>query len=462
MRSLLVGLVLGVVSWAACWGIEPPSGDGASWRDAGASLILFNGTVTTMVAPEDTVEAIAMGGNRILAVGSNNEILSLAKPDTQRIDLRGAAVYPGFIDPHTHLLNDSWNQDLSPLEAQHLALRYGVTAAANLYTTPESLNDYQQMALEGDLRIRFSLYLIYNTSCGEILGHWYEDLVPFVELAPRLRIGGIKIFSETSVCGDDLIGISFTPQLQAALSPGGTAWYGDNEPLFTIDELASIVQTASQWGFPVAIHAIGDGGVSTSLEAIATVLDGRPNTLRHTILHNLFIRDDLLSRYGDLGIIAAVESMTSCFATFYQDLLPESLKHIVRRWGDLVATGAHVTANSDWPWCAREAINPLFRLQALMSPMNHSQSYAAWEPCGLLPESQLLTAWQGLRMMTSEAAYMLHREDELGTLEPGKLADLVVLSDDPLHTKVESLSDIDVLLTIIDGVIEYSNPALIP
>jgi len=151
--------------------------------------------------------------------------------------------------------------------------------------------------------------------------------------------------------------------------------------------------------------------------------------------------------------------MSSCFASFYQGLLPEQYQHIVRRWADLVASGAHVTADSDWPWSAEEAINPLFRLQALMSPINHSQSYGEWEPCGLLPEGQLLTAWQGLRMMTIEAAYMLHRDHELGTLEPGKLADLVVLSEDPLHTSVESLTDIEVLLTMIDGIIEYQRHA---
>ena len=75
----------------------------------------------------------------------------------------------------------------------------------------------------------------------------------------------------------------------------------------------------------------------------------------------------------------------------------------------------------------------------------------------MLPEDQLLTAWQGLRMMTGEATFILHREDELETLEPGKLADLVVLSADPLHVDVETLTDTTVLLTIVDGVVEFDN-----
>jgi predicted amidohydrolase YtcJ len=419
------------------------------------SIILFNGTVVTMRFEGESHQAVAIDGSRIVSIGRDTEVVALAGPNTQLIDLQGAVVYPGFIDPHTHLLNNSGNVDLSPIESQDLALRYGITSAANMYTTPELLAEYIQMAQQGYVRLRFSLYLIYNTSCGDVLGHWYTGYDPLTEIAPRLSIGGIKIFSETSTCEDDLIGISFTPELRSVLSPGGMEWYGNNRPLFSQAELADVIRAAGQWGFPVAIHAIGDGGVQLSLDAIEAALDGDANTLRHTILHNLFIRDDLLARYADLGIVAAIESMTPCFTTFYRDLLPERDKHIVCRWGDLVATGAHVTADSDWPWSAEEAINPLFRLQALMSPINHSQSYEAWEPCGLLSETQLLRAWQGLRMMTTEAAFMLHREDELGTLEPGKLADLVVLSEDPLYANVESLTDIEVLLTMVGGVIEF-------
>ncbi len=425
-----------------------------------ADLVLFNGRVVTMVAHADVHEAIAVAGNRILYVGGDTETLAFAGPETARIDLGGRAVYPGFIDPHTHLLNDSWNAGLSPVEAQELALRNGITSSANMYTTPDLAREYVRMAENGEIRVRFSLYLIYNTSCGDVLGDWYAAYEPLIDTAPRLGIGGVKIFSETSVCGDQRIGISFTEELRETLSPAGWEWYAANRPLFSRSELAEVVRRASGFGFPVAIHAIGDGGVQVSLDAIEDALDGGANRLRHTVLHNLFIRDDLLTRYTELGIVAAVESMTSCFASFYRDLLPLEQKHIVRRWADLVATGAHVTADSDWPWCAEEAISPLFRLQALMVPDNRSSSYDAFEPCGFLPEDQLLAAWQGLRMMTVEAAYMLHRENELGTLEAGKLADLVVLSCDPLTTHPDLLTEIEVLLTMVDGTIEWRSSVL--
>ncbi|MEW5826327.1 MAG: amidohydrolase family protein [Candidatus Bipolaricaulota bacterium] len=420
-----------------------------------ADVVFVGGRVVTMTSPEDIHEALAVSGNRILRVGSDAEVLALSGPDTRRVDLAGRAVYPGFIDPHTHLLNDAWQLQMSLYDAQALALRHGITCAANMYTTRDLVEDCLRMARAGDLRVRFSLYLVYNTSCGDVLGDWYAAYEPLVELAPRLRIGGVKFFSETSVCGDRRIGVSFSPALAAYLTPEGQANYGGNRPLFTEAAFTAAIRQANARGFPVAIHAIGDAGIELSLDAIEGALDGGPNTLRNTVMHNLFLRDDLLPRYAELGIVAAIESMSPCFAGFYRGLLAPEMQHVVRRWADLLATGVHVAADSDWPWSAEEAIDPLFRLQALLVPDNRSASYPAWEPCPLLPEAQLLTAWQGLRMMTVEAAYMLHQERDLGTLEPGKLADLVVLSADPLQVSADDLTSIDVVLTMVDGRVEW-------
>jgi predicted amidohydrolase YtcJ len=78
---------------------------------------------------------------------------------------------------------------------------------------------------------------------------------------------------------------------------------------------------------------------------------------------------------------------------------------------------------------------------------------------GLLPEDQLLSAWQVLQMMTRNAAYVLHCEGERGTLEVGKFADLVVLSADALLTDADELTDIDVLLAMVDGRVEWEDPS---
>lgn len=426
-----------------------------------ATLIFTHGVVVAMTAPGDVHEAIAVAGDRVLAVGTNDEILALAGSETLRIDLAGRAVYPGFIDAHAHRLRDCGRENLSPAEAQTLALSYGVATAAEMLVEPGDLERYKAMAERGEVRVRTHLFLAYNSLCGNILGPWYEGLSPFAEIAPRLSIAGIKVFVERSSCGSERATISFGDELRPLLSPAGAFWYGDDRPLFSVDALATVIREAAAAGFPVAMHAIGDAGVETALRALEQAGEAA-RTLRPLILHDLFVRNDLLPLYVSLGATAVVEPVNACFVDTYNDMLPASHAGIVRRWGDLAASGAHVAAGSDWPWCDAGGLNPMFRLANLVSPTNASPAYASWEPCAPLAEGQVLSIWDALRAMTIEAARALHLEAHLGTLEPGKLADLVVLSADPLTTPTSGLSEIHVLTTVIDGQIEWKedvNPA---
>jgi len=451
VRTLLVaGLGLGcavVCAVAAC-------SDSASF----ATLVLFGGTVVPMTDPNTTFEAMAIAGDRILALGTDEEILALAGAGTQWVDLGGRTALPGFIDPHTHLLGDAAKGNLSIAEAQGLALACGITSAVEMLVTPAALPEFVAAAKRGDVRIRTSLYLAYNDLCGNVFGPWYSDLAPFAEIAPRLRIGGVKVFAERSSCGAQRPAISFGDSLRPLLSPAGAVWYGEDRPLFSVQGLAAVVRDAAESGLPVAIHAIGDAAVETALAAL-DLAGGPARALRPMVLHNLFLPDDLLLEYARLGVTAGVESTNACFVDVYDDLLPTVRETIVRRWGDLVAAGARVVAGSDWPWCDPGYLSPLMRLANLVSPTNASPAYASWEPCERLSPGQLLSIWQGLRAMTVDAAYAVHWEDDLGTLEPGKLADVVVLSANPLLARVEELAGVRVWLTMVGGSVEWSAEA---
>jgi hypothetical protein len=419
-----------------------------------ATLILHSGTVLPMTDPGAVYEAVAIAEDRILAVGTDEEILLLAGSNTTIVDLAGRTVLPGFIDAHAHLLRDCGRENLSPAEAQTLALSYGVTTAAEMVVGPGDLERYKAMAERGEVRVRTRLFLAYNNLCGSALGPWYLGMTPFAEVAPRLSIAGVKVFVERSSCGSERATISFGDELRPLLSPAGAFWYGDDRPLFSVDALAAVIREAAAAGFPVAMHAIGDAGVETALRALAQVGEAA-RTLRPLVLHDLFVRDNLLPLYASLGVTAVVEPVNACFVDTYNDMLPASHADIVRRWGDLAASGAHVAAGSDWPWCDAGGLNPMFRLANLISPTNASPAYASWEPCAPLAEGQVLSVWDTLRAMTIEAARALHLEANLGTLEPGKLADLVVLSGDPLTTPTSGLSAIHVSTTVIDGQIEW-------
>ena len=98
------------------------------------TLIFYNGNVLTMDTERPTAEAIAVADDKIVAVGSNDDILALQITSTQLIDLQGHTLMPGFVDTHTHILNEAAsNPDIGNLEnAQQLMLQNGITTVGKL------------------------------------------------------------------------------------------------------------------------------------------------------------------------------------------------------------------------------------------------------------------------------------------------------------------------------------------
>ena len=135
-----------------------------------ADIILYNGQVLTMTAGLPTEQAIALKGDLILAVGSDDQILAHAGEGTVVIDLEGKTLMPGFVDPHTHILNDSYRVDLDLEGAQDLALKNGITTLANMFVVEDFLHELQNLEREGNLRVRTSAYLIGTDNCERVAG----------------------------------------------------------------------------------------------------------------------------------------------------------------------------------------------------------------------------------------------------------------------------------------------------
>jgi len=421
------------------------------------TLILYGGTVVPMTNEDEVHEAIAIDGDSILAVGSSEEILLLAGGSTKLVNLDGRAVFPGFIDPHTHLFDGAGQQGMTLAEVQQMAVENGITTAANMHTTTRNIDNYISFAEGGGMRFRYYLYLTHTNSCGEIEGFWYEKYEPKAEIAPGLYMGGVKLFVERSVCrGGGIFGgaiLNFSDELRQSLPEKGMEMWGNAWLIHTRDELAAILERVQLHGYQAAIHAIGDLAVETCLDAYEQVLDGQPNDLRHMILHNFFLRDDLLPRYSELGVVALVEMTSPQTTELYSGYVGEDNLKYLRRWADLVATGAHVAIDSDW---SGFPISPIDKLRAFVGGENTDPGLASFGPCAeRVP--QTVTAWQAMRMMTVEPALALHVEEQLGTLERGKLADIVVLSESPLSIAPARLGELRIELTVIDGRIEWDS-----
>jgi len=417
--------------------------------------ILYNGVIYAMTDMRDTAEAVLIEGNRIIEIGDSADILALADENTNIIDLDGHAVFPGFLDPHTHMFNSQPNTWEIRDTRQASVLALGITTVSEMFNSVDNTQDLINYALSapGRLRLRLNLYLNYNSSCGELLGHWYvNEYTPGQELVPRLRVGGVKIFSEISVCPFLPFSPVFSPSLLKHFTERGREVWGQNEVLFSQEELTDTISYLDALGYQVAIHAIGDLGIETCLQAINSAVQGL-NHNRHIICHNYFIRNDMLDLYREADIIAQVEPPSPCHRNDYELYVGPANSRLYKRWHTLLKEGIHVTLGSDWPYVFSH--NPMRKLYAVVTGENAMLIYPDDEICPPVNRRQAVTVWEGLRMMTTEAAYAMRLDDELGSIEIGKLADLVVLSEDPFEVKPEEIKDITVLMTIVNGVVEY-------
>ena len=173
--------------------------------------IYHNGTVITMEDDLPIAEAIATRGETIEAVGSSEAILALQDSASTLIDLNGRTLMPGFVDAHTHILNDHRSERMSLDEAQFEALRRGITSLGTLYTDRSFLREIQEFDDAGFLRVRTSLYLIHTDACGDVIGDWWKEHAPSDTPGEMLRIAGVKIFTDGGACGNVALSFELEP-----------------------------------------------------------------------------------------------------------------------------------------------------------------------------------------------------------------------------------------------------------
>jgi predicted amidohydrolase YtcJ len=409
------------------------------------TLIFYNGQVLTIDSNMRIEEAIAILDDLIIAVGTNDEILALADPATRLVDLEGHTLMPGFVDPHTHILNDADQYlGLNLEEAQDLALENGITTLADMFVPEWFLQDLQNLESEGKLRVRTSAYLIGTDNCGGPQGDWYKAYPPTDEFGEMLRIGGVKLFTDGGTCGPPAV------SKEVYRDTGLGTLFASNA------ELKELVRMADDAGYQVAIHAIGDQAVGQAIDALDAVIDSPDNPARHRIEHLSYLRDDQLSQFSETGIHPVIfGNSPTCFITEYENDLTDQFPLFFRRIRQLVDAnpGLIIAAKTDFPWRGKHA-SPLHELYSLTTFKEVSEGGTVCDPPDWMADRRI-SIEEALPMVTINAAYLLFREDEVGSIEPGKLADLIVLSASPLDVELDELKDITVWMTMIGGETEY-------
>ena len=326
------------------------------------------------------------------------------------------------------------------------ALASGLTGVHEAGGSREEIEVYLEMLDDDDFDFRLYEFVRWPANEAE-QQHTYDELDYFLEQGPqvglydnRLTIRGIKM------CIDGAMGSRGAALLEPyANDPGNTGLFRLSE-----DEIYDTILRGLEAGFQTATHAIGDAANRVVLDAFERAIEeSGVEDHRLRIEHAQILHPDDVGRFAELGVLP---SMQPTHATsdmhWVVDRVGEQRTTFAYAWRTLLDSGVRMPGGSDAP------VRPLWGIYSAVTRQDHDPGNAApWHP------EQLVTREEALRMFTIDAAYGAFEEDLKGSLEVGKLADMVVLSRDIMTIAAPEILETAVLTTILGGRIVYEATA---
>lgn len=320
------------------------------------------------------------------------------------------------------------------LKAQQIMLSTGMTGAHDAGEPKRTIEMFRSMAAKGEIDVRLYVMLGGTETLAQYAG-------PIDDPDDHVDLMCVKLYAD------------------GALGSRGAALerdYADDEGntglLFMTDaEMQDAVDSAVAKGFQVATHAIGTRANHQVLDAYEQAIDKYPyaRALRLRDEHSQIILAEDLPRFAKLGI---VPSMQPTHATSDMRMAEKRLDapRLVGAyaWQTLLKSGAVLPLGSDFPV---EPPNPLYGIHAAVTRQNRDD-----EPPGGWRDAEALTLPQALRGFTLDAAWAAHQEKTLGSLEPGKWADFVLLEQSPFEVAPKDLWKIRVSETWVGGERKYA------
>ncbi len=526
-------------------------------------LLLVNGKIWTGDPQHRFVQAVAVEGNRIVAVGSSDEVRKSSSSDAQVIDLHGRLAVPGLIDNHTHFVDGSLEISRVHLRdaatPQEFARRIGqyakqlpkgqwITGGEWDHTlwNPAELPTHQLIdaltpenpvfveRLDGHMGLANSLALkmagvtrasvdpsggmIVRDTKGEPTGvlkdaamSSIDSVIPSETTEQRvtaLRAGLAEAASHGVTAFCDMAGgeayedfrayqqlersggltarvYLFTPisqyeRLKAAsvernfggdlLRIGGLKGFADgslgsstagfSEPFsddpnnrglmnesMTDGSMKKRVVDADAHGLQVAVHAIGDRANDEVLKIFEAIPNVRERRFR--IEHAQHLSPALIKRFADDRVVASMQPYHAIDDGRWAE---KKIGHERSRWTyafrSLLDAGAVLTFGSDWTVAP---LDPILGIYAAVT----RRTLDGKNPNGWIPE-QKIGVEDALRAYTANNAWAMFRQDQIGRIMPGMLADIVVISDDLFTIAPEKIENARVDMTIFDGRVVYS------
>jgi predicted amidohydrolase YtcJ len=304
------------------------------------------------------------------------------------------------------------------------AVEAGVTCVHWILGSMDEFRVLQKLSLEGRLPLRVYLgfpveFLDELVSLGLSTGFGNE----------MVKVGFVKILADGSLGGHTAA--LKEPYLDKPKTRGMM--------LYSQRELNRLVLKAHRAGLQLAVHAIGDYAAECVLKAFENALKRFPREdHRHRVEHCSVLNPYLIKRMKGLGLVASVQPHFVVSDFWVVERLGVGRARWVYPFKTLMREGIVVASGSD---CPVEPINPLLGVWAAVARKSFVE--------------EKLSVEEALKTYTFNAAYASFDEEKRGTIEVGKLADLTVLSDDPLKVSPDAIKDVRVEMTIVDGKVVY-------
>ncbi len=542
-----------------------------AFADEAPDTIFFGGDVVTVNEAQPEAEALAICDGRIIAVGDRAEILALQGTDTTLIDLKGATVMPGFVEPHTHpaasaglyawvdvsgfthssaedvmqqlrdaaanakpgewILAFGWDPILVPgLESLTADILDEISTTNPIFVMMQSMHTHyvnhkafelagitddtpqpgrggeyvkdeqghltgmlreapavmrfmmampprsaevgrqmierqlerysdagittigiaglingfvpragavlKEIAESDDARVRVRSYIAGNRSSA-------KKTLDAVESSDRFGVMGIKYWYDGSpYTGTMLLDAPYTDSVLMQEKLGLAAGLHGHS-MFTAEQLTPLLQATHDAGTQIAIHTQGDRSTREVIDLLATTLKDSPrDNHRHRLEHLALVRDEDLHRAAELGITPSFH-MNHIY--YYGQALRDSIVGPERAGRLMPAASAakyghRFSFHTDSPMYPA---NPLLTMRTAVTRLTREGD--------VLGSEQAISVDNAIRGITINAAWQMFMDDQIGSLEVGKLADLVILSENPRKTNSKELHEIDVLATYLEG-----------
>lgn len=560
------------VAAASLAALIPQKGQAQANAPEQTTTIFTNGNVLTVDDVFSEAEAMAVRGNRILAVGADHEVRAAAGADATIIDLEGKTVLPGFIDAHTHVVSGSVVDSIMDYVGmarfetaaevlEHIANRAAQTPAGEwlvfrnfdpaVQDGPDALTfaELDPISAEHPIFVmNASGHLAYaNSKAFEVSGitndvqdppggEFVRDAdgnltglmknnVAFLQVAANFpgmmeadpvegliglldKWGAVGLTTVSELSLGALAQSPADAQVMAAAAQSGRlkariraypfytlgteAWddagirQGDGNAMARIagfklvadgsnqgftglqrepylnsedrglaymepDELTAMALDRAKKGWHLAIHGNGDAAIDNILDACQALADAGidMSRVRPRIEHCSILHDEQIERMQRLGVSASflIGHVHYWGVAMRDEVFGEQKAQLLDRCRSAQEAGVGFTLHSDF---LVTDPNPLHMIEMAVTRKTWK------EPDYVLAPDERISVESAIRALTSEAAWQLFSEHEVGSLEAGKLADFVVLEKDPRKVDPDMIKDIRVVETWMDGRQVYS------